>query len=137
MNVENLDVSYAEEDGLDADEFLELARRVWPGDYASAPVQAALSRTINITARTGGVLIGSVRILTDGYLFGTIPEILVHPEHQGRGIGRRLMDIAWERSPTSLFLGARAGNEGFFEAVGFERGPLGFTRRRPRRRGEA
>ncbi|MBW3570974.1 MAG: GNAT family N-acetyltransferase [Gemmatimonadetes bacterium] len=125
-------MDYAEEPGLSADDFLGLAQRVWPGDYSREPAQAALGTTINITARLDGTLVGCVRILTDGYFFGTIPEILVIPEHQGRGIGRALMERAWERSPTGLFFGAQPGNEGFFEKLGYTRSMAAYARPRPR-----
>jgi GNAT superfamily N-acetyltransferase len=82
---------------------------------------------------SGKRLVGVVRILSDGYFFGTIPEILVDPEYQGRGIGRRLMEMAWEVSPTSLFFGAQPGNGGFFEKVGYARGMASYTRTKPRR----
>ena len=36
--------------------------------------RAALSKTLNITAYDGQVLVGCLRILTDGYYFGTITE---------------------------------------------------------------
>jgi GNAT superfamily N-acetyltransferase len=128
-------ILYAEEPGLSADDFLGLAQRVWPGDYAADAVRAALGRTINLTARVDGVLVGCVRILTDGYFFGTIPEILVDPAYQGWGIGRALMERAWERSPTGLFFGAQPGNEPFFEKLGYERSMAAYARRKPRLRG--
>ena len=128
-----MQVEIRESEELSAEAFLELAMRVWPGDYDPRQVQESLRRTINITAWSGGRLVGAVRILSDGYLFGTVPEILVDPEYQGQGIGRSLMDLAWERSPTSLFLGAQPGKEGFFEKVGFERRLTSFIRRKPRR----
>ncbi len=34
---------------------------------------------MNITAYDGGTLVGCLRILTDGYFFGTITELLVLP----------------------------------------------------------
>lgn len=125
-------VVYGEEPELGAEEFLELARAVWPRDYWVAGAQRALQETINLTARVDGVLVGSARILTDGYFFGTIPEVIVHPNYRGRGIGRSLMELAWERSPTGLFFGAQEGNEGFFEKLGYERSMTSFAKRKPR-----
>jgi ribosomal protein S18 acetylase RimI-like enzyme len=117
---------------LSATDFLGLVQQVWPGMYNAASIDAALQRTINITAWDSTGLIGCVRILTDGYLFGTITEILVVPHYQGRGIGRHLMDLAWERSPTSLFLGAQPEKEGFFEKLGFEPSLNAYHKRKPR-----
>jgi GNAT superfamily N-acetyltransferase len=127
-----MQIDYAEEPDLSAADFLGLAQRVWPGDYAPQAAQAALGRTINLTARDEDRLIGCVRLLTDGYFFGTVPEILVDPEYQGRGIGRTLMERAWERSPTGLFFGAQPGNEPFFEKLGYERSMASYSRRKPR-----
>ena len=61
-------------------EFLSLACSVWPGDYDAAAAERAIARTLNITARENGCLIGCLRILTDGCFFGTITELLVRPE---------------------------------------------------------
>ena len=117
---------------LNAADFLDLAQRVWPSHYAPGRVQVTLQRTINITAWADQQLVGCVRILTDGYFFGTIPEILVHPTYQRQGIGRHLMELAWELSPTSLFFGAQPGNEAFFEKLGYERSLVSYTKRKAR-----
>jgi ribosomal protein S18 acetylase RimI-like enzyme len=124
------------DEGLPIEAFLDLVQRVWPGSYLPALAQQALRRTVNITAWHGEQLVGCVRLLTDGYFFGTIPEILVDPAWQGQGIGRRLMDLAWEASPTSVFLDAQPGNEGFFERLGYERSLPSYARRKPRRTAE-
>jgi len=116
---------------LAASIFLNLAQRVWPRNYNVERAQEALDRTLNITAWDGDYLVGCVRILTDGYFFGTIPEILVDPAYQGRAIGRRLMELAWENSPTSLFFGAQPGNEPFFEKLGYERSMISYVKRKP------
>ncbi|WP_306420573.1 GNAT family N-acetyltransferase [Brevibacillus reuszeri] len=65
-------------------------------------------------------------------LFGTIPEILVKRAYQGKGIGKKLMELAWEASPTSLFFGAQPGNEPFFEKLGYQRSFQSFVKRKTR-----
>lgn len=120
------------DDNLVAPEFLDLAQRVWPGDYDVTAAESALAKTINISARDGDRLIGLVRILSDGYFFGTIPELLVDPDFQGSGIGSKLMELAWEASPTSLYFGAQPGKEAFYEKLGYERGLQSYYRRKPR-----
>ena len=69
---------------LDAVVFIPFANKIWPGDYDLDKTQTALSKTQNITAYDGKTLVGVLRILTDGYFFGTITELLVHPEYQNR-----------------------------------------------------
>lgn len=65
--------------------------------------------------------VGCLRILTDGYFFGTITELLVLPEYQKHGIGSRLLQLAKEASPTMLYFGAQPGVEPFYEKNGCEK----------------
>jgi GNAT superfamily N-acetyltransferase len=120
----------APDEHLTAADFLSLAEKVWPRDYDVELASEALQRTTNVTAWDGDRLVGCVRILTDGYLFGTIPEIFVDPEYQRQGIGRRLMEHAGDLSPTSLYFGAQPGNEPFFEKLGYDRGMTSFAKRK-------
>lgn len=112
---------HVDDRALEAEEFLGFASRVWPGDYDVEKTRAALTRTLNITARDGGRLAGCLRILTDGYFFGTITELLVLPEYQGRGVGSALLRLAREHAPTLLYFGAQPGVEGFYEKNGCKR----------------
>ena len=92
---------------LDAGTFLALVQQVWPGEYDAEKTRAALARTINITAWDGGRLTGCLRILTDGYYFGTITELLVLPQYQRQGVGSHLLRLAREHTPTMLYFGAQ------------------------------
>ena len=101
-------------------DFLYLAQKVWPGQYDSEKTEKALLKTLNITAYDGDKLVGCLRILTDGYFFGTITELMVLPEYQNKGIGKRLMELTGENSPTMLYFGAQPGKEGFYKKCGCE-----------------
>ena len=70
--------------------------------------------------------------LRDGCFFSTVTEVLVDPACRRQGIGRRLMELAWGASPTSLQFGVQPGNEGFFEEVGFEPALMSYGKRKPR-----
>lgn len=59
---------------LETPVFLSFVNKIWPGNYDVDKTRAALSKTLNITAYDGQVLVGCLRILTDGYYFGTITE---------------------------------------------------------------
>ena len=106
---------------LKADIFIEMANQVCPGSYDNEMMQKAIDKTINITAWDHDKLVGCIRILSDGYLFGTISEILVLKEYRKQGIGRELMDRAADISPTSLFFGAQPEAEGFYERLNIEK----------------
>ena len=107
--------------GLDAAVFLPFVNRVWPGEYDMERTQAALSKTMNITAYDEKTLVGCLRILSDGCYFGTITELLVRPEYQKRGIGSKLLGLARENAPTMLYFGAQPGLEEFYEKNGCQR----------------
>lgn len=81
---------------LHAEEFLRFVNQVWPGDYDPARTEEALGRTICLTVRDNGMLVGCLRILTDGYFFGTITELLVLPEYQRQGSAVRFW--RWQNS---------------------------------------
>jgi GNAT superfamily N-acetyltransferase len=110
------------------DAFLTLAQRVWPRSYDRERTAEALARSVNVGAWDGDRLVGAVRLLSDGYLFACVSEILVDPDYQRRGLGRRLMDAALATAPRGkLFLGAQPEAVGFFERLGYTRGPVGFV----------
>ena len=117
---------------LDASVFVSFVNKIWPGDYDTAKAQAALSETINITARDGETLVGCLRILTDGYFFGTITELLVLPEYRRRSVGSRLLQLAKEHTPTMLYFGSQPGVEAFYEKNGCQKGLQSYTIRKKR-----
>ena len=125
-----VDLTYTE--GFAPADFLALAQRVWPREYSLDETTAALAHTTNIGAWDGARLVGSIRILTDGYFFATIPEILVDPVYQRRGIGRQLMVLALDRVPRGkVAFGAQPQSVAFFERIGCRRGLTSFVAERP------
>ena len=112
---------------LDAAIFIAFVNKVWPGNYDEEKTSVALSKTINITAYNDGMLVGCLRILTDGYYFGTITELLVLPDYQHRGIGSKLLQLAKENAPTTLYFGAQPDAEKFYEKNGCPKGFQSFT----------
>jgi len=130
--IENIQYKTHDEN-LDVTIFTNMAVQVWPGNYHSQYTKEALRRTINTTAWDNDKLVGCVRVLTDGYFFGTITEILVLPEYQRRGIGEKLMSLAFETSPTSLFFGAQPEAVAFYENIGYEKSMQSFSKEKPRK----
>ena len=94
--------------------------------------QTALFKTLNITAYDNERLVGCLRILTDGYFFGTITELLVLPEYQKQGVGSRLLELAKENTPTMLYFGAQPGVETFYEKNGCQRSLQSYMIEKPR-----
>ena len=106
---------------MNASFFISFVNQILQGDYDIERTQAALSKTINITAYDGNVLVGCLRILSDGYYFGTITELLVLPEYQHQGIGSKLLQLAKDNTPTMLYFGAQPGIEAFYEKNGCQK----------------
>ena len=106
---------------LDVMDFIEFVNKVWLGDYDKEKTSAAIKKTMNITVYDNSVLVGCLRILTDGYFFGTITELLVLPEYRKKGIGSSLLKLARDNTPTLLYFGAQPGVEAFYEKIGCQK----------------
>ena len=112
---------------LNASDFLSFVNQIWPGSYDAERTQSALAKTLNITAYDGAKLVGCLRILSDGYFFGTITELLVLPEYQNKGVGSQLLQLAKANTPTMLYFGSQPGVEGFYEKNGCKKGMQSYT----------
>ena len=64
------------------------------------------------------------RLVGDDGCFYQIVDIAVHPDHQGRGLGSRvveaLMEYVEENAPESAYVSLIADVDGFYERFGFE-----------------
>lgn len=105
--------------------------QIWQGDYDLEKTAAALSKTQNITAYDGDKLVGCLRILSDGYFFGTITELLVLPDYQKQGIGSKLLQLARENAPSLLYFGAQPGLESFYEKNGCQKSLQSYIIKKP------
>ncbi len=117
----------ADDRALCAADFISFVNQVWPGEYDLQLTRAALRKTINLTARDGEALVGCLRILSDGYFFGTITELLVLPAYQKRGIGSRLLQLAKAHTPTMLYFGAQPQAEAFYQKNGCQKSLQSFA----------
>lgn len=95
----------------------------WPQRDASR--LEAVSRTCTwFAARdSDGTLVGVARILDDGGLHASLWDVIVRPDRQGRGIGRRLVEMAVRRCRDGgrrlIALVSTPAAVGFFASLGF------------------
>ena len=106
---------------LNASIFIDFVNKVWQGNYDLDKTQIALSKTINLTGYDNDKLIGCLRILSDGYYFGTITELLVLPQYQKQGVGSKLLQLAKDNTPTMLYFGSQPTVEQFYEKNGCQK----------------
>jgi GNAT superfamily N-acetyltransferase len=81
-------------DTIEVEEVLAIYRaNGWSSAEKPRQLMAALqnSHTL-VTARREGVLVGIGNAISDGHLVVYYPHMLVHPNYQRQGIGRKLME---------------------------------------------
>lgn len=113
---------------LTAKDFIRLKVATGFMDRPIEQVRKALDNDLfDVTAVYNGEVIGMGRLVGDGYMYWYLQEIIVLPEFQGLGIGKkimnRLLDYIREntepRTIVSVGLTAAAGKDTFYEKFGF------------------
>jgi hypothetical protein len=117
---------------LSSEEFVVLFATHWTDPIDKDLVGEALSQTINITARHGGLLVACARVLTDGYLFSVITELIVHRDYKRLVPATKLFQLAERAAPTSICFGAQ-NSENALRELGWSDGPITFYKRKPLR----
>ena len=116
---------------LSAEETAALFEAAW-GDQASDSPPAIERCLAHIGAYDGGGLVGFVKLAWDGGDHAFVLDTTVHPEHQRRGIGRRLVGQAAEIARRSgvewLHVDFEPAFEGFYARCGFRPTPAGLMR---------
>lgn len=68
-------------------------------------------------------LIGAGRVLADGLDCAYICDVVIHPDYQGEGLGKQIMQSLIEQSEghKKIILYANVGKEGFYAKLGFKK----------------
>jgi predicted N-acetyltransferase YhbS len=71
--------------------------------------------------RSAGTLVGAGRALADGLDCAYIADVAVHPDHQGRGLGRAIVSrlVSSAAGHKKILLYANPGTEPFYARLGF------------------
>ncbi|MCU7798458.1 MAG: GNAT family N-acetyltransferase [Candidatus Thiodiazotropha sp. (ex Myrtea spinifera)] len=84
---------------------------------------ALLNSDTLVTARIDGKLVGIGNAISDGHLVVYYPHMLVHPAYQGKGIGRKMMELMLTLYGDfhQQMITADVNAVGFYKKMGFER----------------
>jgi GNAT superfamily N-acetyltransferase len=96
----------------------------WSSAEKPKELLAALNNSHTlVTARISGKLIGIGNAISDGHMVVYYPHMLVHPDYQGRGVGRKMMEAMQfiYSNYHQQMLTADGNVVKFYEALGFER----------------
>ncbi|MFE9424674.1 GNAT family N-acetyltransferase [Kitasatospora sp. NPDC006697] len=107
-----------------AEEFRELRRAVgWTAPEPEACRTALRTTVYGVVARHRDRAVGMARLIGDRGLYLMVVDVAVHPEHQGAGLGRRMVgaltDWARAQGVRHTLLAAEAGAVPFYESLGF------------------
>jgi GNAT superfamily N-acetyltransferase len=116
---------------IDGHEIAELFEAAW-GDQAPDSPPAIDRCLAHICAYHGGLLVGFIKLAWDGGIHAFVLDTTVHPDHQRRGIGRRLVERAVEVAGRSgvewLHVDYEPTFESFYARCGFRPTPAGLMR---------
>jgi len=109
----------------------------WADGRSTAEIEVMLKNTDYVfSAYDDRRLIGFARILTDRVFRGTIWDVVVHPDYQGKGVGEALMNAILSHPVLSnvqkFWLNTR-DKQPFYERFGFVRSEQGMFREKPAR----
>lgn len=111
-------------DSIDWSELSEMYRLAPLGNKSPNWLKTAFSNSMfKFIARDDGVLVAAGRAVADGVDCSYICDIVVHPSHQGRGLGREIIErlITASHGHRKIILYAVPGKEDFYRRFGFRR----------------
>jgi predicted N-acetyltransferase YhbS len=108
-------------DGIDWQWLAQVFERAPLGSRDPAQLEMSFRNSqARCFAHVDGVLVGAGRALSDRVLWTVIYDLALLPEHQGKGIGKAIMDSLVEQAGAAqVMLYAAPGKEPFYAKLGF------------------
>lgn len=125
-----MDLQYT--DKMTGEEYIELRLSVGWQPITERQAKQGLEHTTFLAAvRDNGRIIAMGRMLFDFGYTAYLGDVIVRPEYQGRGIGKKIVETLIQRTMDSVaegervmfILGAAKNKEGFYEKLGFQKRP--------------
>lgn len=120
-----MNIEYTEEKKFSVQNVQDLFLSVgWvSGRYPQRLYKALQNSPTVITAWSGEKLVGLVRLLDDTEMVAFVNYVLVHPDYQGNGIARKMMEKAVEKYKDFLYIEVmpeESKNRLFYQKFGFQ-----------------
>lgn len=118
--------------GITLQEYCELREAVGWFALTKEQAQAGLDHTDHIAScRDNGNIVGSARIFWDKGYIALLCDVMVKPEYQGHGVGKRLVadciryvfDQLQNDMRIKIIVMSAKGKEKFYEKLGFQSHP--------------
>jgi GNAT superfamily N-acetyltransferase len=109
-------------EGVDWDELSDLYRIAPLGEKPPDALRTVFGNSMfRCFVYAGEVLVGAGRALADGVDCAYIADVAVHPDHQGRGLGKAIIRrlVAQAEGHKKIILYANPGTEPFYLDLGF------------------
>ena len=109
-------------EGVDWDELSHLYRIAPLGEKPPDALRTVFGNSMfRCFVYAGEVLVGAGRALADGVDCAYIADVAVHPDHQGRGLGKAIIRrlVAQAEGHKKIILYANPGAEGLYARFGF------------------
>ena len=120
-----MDVKIKLNDEINSEEVIKLYKENnWSAaDKPEKLLQALKNSHALVTARHSGMLVGIGNAISDGYLVVYYPHMLVHPDYQRKGIGKKMMHVLKNKyfGFHQQMLTADIQAVEFYKSMGFEK----------------
>lgn len=118
-------IQYTEEKKFTVRQVQELFLSIgWvSGQYPTRLHKALMHSSTVLTAWDEDRLVGLIRVLDDSEMVAYMHYVLVHPDYQGCGIARKMMEMIKEKYKDYLYIEVmpeESKNAKFYEKFGFE-----------------
>lgn len=92
------------------------------GDYYPQTIKSTINKTTCVVSarNESRELIGVARVMSDDNTLTWLAELIVHPDYQSLGVGKRLVDVVKKKyAHTTILLETFLWNRKFFKKCGF------------------
>ena len=117
----NISLKYGTE-GIDWEALCEVFRLAPLGTREPEKLEQAARNSHTVcSAHTEDKIVGFGRALSDGFYQSAVYDVVIHPDFQGRGLGRAIMTALLEKLPQNapVLIYVAPGKEDFYRKLGF------------------